>query len=257
MQRTPCELSARCRSRPLRAHPGSFRQTTEGNRGTAECQPSRQENASIDQKTPARLPCEIIPGFVARFSRKNRQRTWSISLRFLVAEFIQGFRIIVAEIAAESRQIFLHGHPKQSLESISLSHIDLKMVGGGTLEQAADRSMVDADFEYHHRSRRLAVKHRPWGVSPAAALRARHVSGLTLDHVRFTLANPDARGALFLRDSREVTISALAVHNPVPRGAASCHVCGLPGGPLIRMPRPSRWQSLCRRRRRGPLEFIS
>jgi hypothetical protein len=121
---------------------------------------------------------------------------------------------LVKEPDAQS-VIFLHGHPRQALEEISLSHINLKMTGGGTSEQAADRSMVDADSSLIT-DVGVWPEHRAWGVSPAGALHARHVNGLTLDHVRFTMAQADARGALFLRDSRDVNISALGVHNPAP-----------------------------------------
>lgn len=119
---------------------------------------------------------------------------------------------LVKEPDAQS-VIFLHGHPQQSLEGISLSHINLKMAGGGTAEEAADRSMVDADSNLIT-DRGVWPEHRPWGVSPAGALHARHVDGLTLDHLRFTMTNPDARSALFLRDSNDIHISALTVRNP-------------------------------------------
>ena len=109
--------------------------------------------------------------------------------------------------------IFLHGHPKQNLESISLSHIDLKMVGGGTTAHAADRSMVDADSNLITDTG-VWPEHRPWGISPASSLHARHVSGLTLDQVRFSMAKPDARCAVFLHDSNDIHLSALSVRNP-------------------------------------------
>lgn len=113
--------------------------------------------------------------------------------------------------------IFLHGHPLQNLDSISLSHIDLTMVGGGSTAHAADRSMVDADSNLIT-DPGVWPEHRPWGVSPASALHAGHVSGLTLDHLRFTMAKPDARSAVFLQNSNDVRLSSLSVRNP----AAEC-----------------------------------
>ena len=110
--------------------------------------------------------------------------------------------------------IFLHGHPQQNLEAISLNEIDLVMAGGGIAQQGVDRAMLDADSA-QITNPGVWPEHRAWGVSPAGAIYARHVKGLSLDHVRFTMAKPDLRSSIFLRQVSDLTVAGLSVSNPV------------------------------------------
>lgn len=109
--------------------------------------------------------------------------------------------------------MFLHGHPRQNLEAISLSDIDLVMTGGGTAQHAADREMVDADSP-QITGRGGWPEHREWGVSPSAGVYARHVRGLSLDRIRLSTAAPDLRPPVLLRDSSDISISGFGITNP-------------------------------------------
>jgi len=109
--------------------------------------------------------------------------------------------------------VFLHGHPQQWLEEISLSDIDLVMAGGGAANEGVDRSMLDADVT-EITNPGTWPDHRAWGVSPAAAMYVRHVNGLNLNHVRFRMAKPDQRPALYLRQSSDINVTGLSVNNP-------------------------------------------
>ena len=116
-----------------------------------------------------------------------------------------------------SSTIFLHGHPEQDLEDISLSDIDLTFVGGGTVEQAAQRNLTDADKMPHEG---VWPEHRDWGVPPASALYARHVKGLNLNRVRFTIARPDFRSTVFLNQSSDINIAGFTTKTPSHCAAA-------------------------------------
>ena len=109
--------------------------------------------------------------------------------------------------------IFLHGHPQRDLEAISLSDIDLVMAGGSTNPPPVNRGRIDADAP-QITDPGCWPEHRSWGVSPAGALEARHVKGLTLHDVRFTLAKPDLRPALFLQQCGMVNVARLLIENP-------------------------------------------
>jgi len=126
---------------------------------------------------------------------------------------------LVKEPDAQS-VIFLHGHPQRDLEAIALSDIDLVMAGGGTAQTAADRGMLDADASQIIESGTWP-EHRPWGVSPAGALHARHIKGLSLDRVRFGMARPDLRSAVFIQQSSDINLSRISTDNqaskPAPR----------------------------------------
>ena len=113
--------------------------------------------------------------------------------------------------------LFLQGHPRQDLEDIALSDIDLTLAGGGTRQQAARRNMTDADRMPHSGN---WPENQGWGVPPAAALYARHVKGLSLDRVRFSMARPDLRSTVFLRQSSDINIAGLTTGNSAGHAAA-------------------------------------
>jgi hypothetical protein len=113
--------------------------------------------------------------------------------------------------------LFLHGHPRQDIKDITLSDIDLTLVGGGTAEQTVRRDMMDADKINHNDA---WPEHQDWGVPPAAALYARHVNGLILDNVRFTLVQPDFRSLIFLYQSSDINLSGLTDRTPANNAAA-------------------------------------
>jgi hypothetical protein len=79
--------------------------------------------------------------------------------------------------------------------------------GGGTLEQANRRDIVDMD-QIDYRKDGYWTDHKTtWGVPPAYGLYGRHLNGLTLRNVTFQLAAPDQRSAIFCSDSTDILIS--------------------------------------------------
>ncbi len=82
----------------------------------------------------------------------------------------------------------LPGHP---LENISLSNIDITMLGAGSKLRSA---VPEAAGDYPHAPM--------FGPLPASGLYVRHVKGLSLKNVRLRTAKPDKRPTLVLQDVR-------------------------------------------------------
>ena len=88
--------------------------------------------------------------------------------------------------------ILLMGMPEVPIQNISLNNIYIQYRGGGTLEQA-NRDYPELGTKYPEPGKFL-------GPTPSYGLFARHIEGLHLDNVRFSLLKPDARQAKILID---------------------------------------------------------
>src|SRR5260221_457403 len=90
------------------------------------------------------------------------------------------------------------------LERISFDNIHLTFGGGGTAEDAARRDLPEVAGEYFM-----------LGPMPAYGLYARNARGVTLQNVRFEVAQPDLRPALILDRVEDVAINGFSVQgNP-------------------------------------------
>jgi hypothetical protein len=93
---------------------------------------------------------------------------------------------------------------KAFLENISFNDVHITYAGGGTKEQAGKREVPEVAAEY------FGV----WGTAPfgppAYGLYARNVKGLTLQNVRFTYENPDARPAIVFDNVQDATVNGLS-----------------------------------------------
>lgn len=85
----------------------------------------------------------------------------------------------------------LHDSP---VKDITLRNIRVRYPGGGTAEDAA-RTVAEDEYRYPEQ----------WffGVLPAYGLYARHVDGLIMDQVRFSVEQDDAREAVVLVDTQK------------------------------------------------------
>jgi polygalacturonase len=81
------------------------------------------------------------------------------------------------------------GLPSHPLENVSLSNIDITMLGGG---QKLGAPVPEAAGDYPHAPM--------FGPLPASGLYVRHVKGLSLTNVRLRTAKPDKRPILVLQD---------------------------------------------------------
>lgn len=103
--------------------------------------------------------------------------------------------------------MFFQGHPQSSIRNILLEDVNITFSGGGTLEQANRRDIVDMNQIDYRRDGYWTDHKSTWGVPPAYGLYARHLNGLTLRNVTFQLAQPDHRSAIFCSESGEIQIS--------------------------------------------------
>ena len=115
--------------------------------------------------------------------------------------------------------MFFQGHPQSAIENILLQDINVTFSGGGTVEQANRRDIVDMD-QIDYRKDGYWTDHKTtWGVPPAYGLYTRHLNGLTLRNVTFQLAAPDQRSAIFCSDSTDTLISGFKAACDPPTAA--------------------------------------
>src|SRR6185369_2418170 len=108
--------------------------------------------------------------------------------------------------------IVLNGVENDFIEGITFSDIHIRFEGGGTAEEAGRRDIPKMAGEYFE-----------LGVLPAYGLYARNVRGLTLQNVRFEVANPDLRPAVVLDHASEVGMIGFAAQgNPNAAALIRC-----------------------------------
>lgn len=86
------------------------------------------------------------------------------------------------------------------LENISFDDVHITFPGGGTAEQAVVRDVPKAIGEYYAA-----------GIFPAWAIYARQVRGLTLNNVRFEIAEADLRPAIIFDHVHDASVNSLSV----------------------------------------------
>jgi len=109
--------------------------------------------------------------------------------------------------------ISLTSVPGQEIEDIVFSDVSVTYAGGGTREMGARRDVPQVS----------GGEYFACGVLPAYGLYARHVRGLTLNNVRFTVATPDRRPAIVLDHTSDVLAQGLAVQGS-PEAEATLRV---------------------------------
>ncbi|HXE55036.1 MAG TPA: glycosyl hydrolase family 28 protein [Tepidisphaeraceae bacterium] len=195
--------------------------------------------------------CDIaITNCVVRLASEHRQRAWKNTISGLSLEMVDGgvmdriavsnltmsgvqtpifirlgararrpdappsslANIVISNITARSDGPICNsitGIPGQYATRIQLSHINFQCPGGGTAEMAS-RSIPENIRGY--------PENRMFGPSlPAYGLFVRHVRDLTLDDVRFTLMNPDARPAMVFEDVDQGGLAGVVVDAPQSR----------------------------------------
>lgn len=113
-----------------------------------------------------------------------------------VTEPSRGQNIMISNIQALDCDslcgIIITGMKDAPLKNISLSNIYIEYRGGGTKEQA-ERTFPELEKKYPEPGKFL-------GATPSYGLYARHVDGLTLRNIDFSLKKADARKPIILED---------------------------------------------------------
>jgi hypothetical protein len=102
--------------------------------------------------------------------------------------------------------------PGARIEDVSFTNIDFMFPGGGTAEQAS-RLDVGELLE--------STNYVKWampfdGELPASALYLRHVKGIRLENVRFSVEKPDARAFISGDDVEGLTLNGVIARAPAP-----------------------------------------
>jgi polygalacturonase len=107
---------------------------------------------------------------------------------------------VIAHNVGNLNGILLVGLPNAPLEDISLSHIFVDYAGGGTAAEA--QRVVPEDEKMYPEPGRF-------GKIPSYGMFARHVHGLTVDHVEFRYAGEEHRPAVTLSEVTSADIDHL------------------------------------------------
>jgi len=113
-----------------------------------------------------------------------------------VVEKSRGQNIMISNVQALDCDslcgIIITGMKDAPLKNISLSNIYIEYRGGGTKEQT-EKPFPELENKYPEPGKFL-------GATPSYGLYARHVDGLTLRNIDFSLKKPDARPMMWLDD---------------------------------------------------------
>lgn len=97
--------------------------------------------------------------------------------------------------------IYVIGIPGHSIEGLTLENIAIHLQGGASAEDA--RAEVEEKLDSYPEINRFGK------TLPAYGMFARHVKGLTLNNVKFTLDAPDLRPAIVCNDAEGVKLTDL------------------------------------------------
>ena len=112
---------------------------------------------------------------------------------------------VVASDVSANHGILIAGLPGRPIEDVSLSGILIVYRGGGTKEQAG-REVPELESGYPEAGR--------FGRMPSYGLFARHVAGLSLDHVELRYMGEEHRPAIFLADASAVDLDRVKAEHP-------------------------------------------
>ncbi len=107
--------------------------------------------------------------------------------------------------------ILITGVPGHDITNLTLENIEITLAGGGTAEDA--RKVVPEAIDQYPEVKTFGPK------IPAYGVWARHVKGLKLINVKFSLGSNDVRPALICEDGKEITVSNWNL--PETKGAES------------------------------------
>jgi hypothetical protein len=112
---------------------------------------------------------------------------------------------VVATDVSPDHGILIVGIPGHTIDDVSLSNILIEYRGGGTKEQAA-REVPEYENEYPEPGR--------FGILPTYGMFARHVKGLSLDHVEVRYAQDEQRPPFFLQDVTDADFDHVKARMP-------------------------------------------
>ena len=135
------------------------------------------------------------PGIIRNISFSNIQATVVKPVQLRDTEYFSQYN--PGEVFS---CITLNSFDNTFLENISFNHVHVTFPGGGTREQGAVRDVPKVAGEYY-----------TMGVPPSYALFARNVKGLTLQDVRFDMAQPDQRPAVVLDNVQDAAVASLSL----------------------------------------------
>lgn len=150
---------------------------------------TRAESEEIRQSSAA-------PAFVRDISFSNLRGTVTTNPPELPESSVQGH----ASPGERWSCITLNAVGGAVLEEVSFSDIHLTFGGGGSAEDGARRQLPEIAGEYFM-----------LGPMPAYGLYARNARGLTLQNVRFEVAQPELRPAVVFDTVEDVTVIGLSV----------------------------------------------
>jgi hypothetical protein len=155
-------------------------------------------------------------------------------------EMCEGADTVDNSAAGKNTAFFITGLPGHDLENIRFSDISMVAEGGGTVEEGAQRDVIEFDDEtLDGWWPGIHIVEGRKGVLPLHGFFARHVRGLHLDQADFSSVATDARPAVILENVRDVSLSSIRT-NPDAAGEAALRLRNVQGARLSNcVPPPS------------------
>jgi hypothetical protein len=122
--------------------------------------------------------------------------------------------------------ILITGIPGHNIRNLTLENIEIQLAGGGTL--ANSRQLVPEAVNQYPEVKTFGP------LIPAYGIWARHVEGLKLRNIRFTLGSNDLRPVFICEDGKDIELSNWSV--PETTGAESIiRLVNVAGAKIARM----------------------
>jgi polygalacturonase len=99
--------------------------------------------------------------------------------------------------------ILITGIPEHPIKNLTLENIEINLAGGGSSENA--RQVVPEAIDKYPEVKTFGP------LVPAYGVWARHVDGLKLNHVKFTLSHNDLRPAFICDDGKNIEMNSWAI----------------------------------------------
>lgn len=162
-------------------------------------------NIEIDDITMVEVKTPILIRLGARLSvfRKDQDTQQPIgTLENVTIKNVKAKAADVAQLMPPSG-ILITGIPGHDIKGLTLKNIEINLAGGGSEENA--RQIVPEAIDKYPEVKTFGP------LVPAYGVWARHIEGLKLDNIKFTLGNNDLRPAFICEDGKNIELNSCII----------------------------------------------
>ncbi|WEA01884.1 glycoside hydrolase family 28 protein [Mucilaginibacter sp. SJ] len=162
-------------------------------------------NIEIDDITMVEVKTPILIRLGARLSVFRKDQDTQQPIGTLENVTIKNVKAKAADIAQlmPPSGILITGIPGHDIKGLTLKNIEINLAGGGSEENA--RQIVPEAIDKYPEVKTFGP------LVPAYGVWARHIEGLKLDNIKFTLGNNDLRPALICEDGKNIELNSCII----------------------------------------------